>query len=148
VLALVIIAATRIATADVVTETGTIEGVTVDGVFQPIARTTVRIVGEAVVMTTHSDASGAVHVTHLPPGRYRIEVDGGTFSVRKPPRPMRLTLHDADRPFTYDRKFVHCCICAMERMQRSFTGEAAPVEPPLIDTHSTTLGIRLDRRDF
>jgi hypothetical protein len=149
-LALLLLLAARIASADdLVTETGSIEGVAVDPVFQPIGGATVRIVGDAVVMTLRADAGGRIRTTGLPPGRYRIEVERGQFSARAGiPGP-----DVSDRPATAVRwNRERCCICAMQDNARILARQAAAAEAAhrrrVIDTRSTTLGVRLTRRDI
>ncbi len=153
---LLVLAPMRALADDVATETGTIEGVAVDGVFEPLPGATVRIVGDATVTTVRANAWGAIEVRGLPAGTYRIEVEGGAFSQRSiaPPPPLRIT--EDRRSLRFDRTYIRCCICVMEDNRRRVEADLAKRNQELedaanamIDTHSTTLGARLVRgRDF
>jgi hypothetical protein len=173
---MVLLAARPASADDIVTETGVIEGVAVDHLFQPLPSVTVRIVGEALVMTLHATAAGEIRVNGLPPGRYRIEVERGGFSHRSiarpdsivldkerficvlplPPRLIALNGGSSERVRRELGRPRRSCSEIMDENHRltmaaradALNRELARTSRPFIDTHSTTLGARFGRREI
>jgi len=119
----------------------TIDGFVVDGVIvegravyaeRVLPYAVVRVVGERVVVIARADARGHVHVTRLPAGAYRLEVEHGAFTDHAPP-PLHL-----DRERVGERGWIHS-----EHFGPVFTAAigARPAAPqrPFIDTSSTAL---------
>jgi len=129
---------------------GVVEGVAYDPAIGAVGGATVRIVGDEVVVVVRADRFGQFHVAGLAPGRYRVELERGRVE------PIR-------RGVTISKAYLGCGGPPLPERTYAVIGvtaEVPAVAPPapaprpavrpraLVDTSSTSLGIRLGRAEL